>query len=348
MERRGPERRPCKIIYCFPDGTQEEFISALRSSRSGSPVPFTEMRVTDRHDITGTPRLHSVANPDGQQSTPSFSQAKEVTAEIEESPESRNINDNEPTGGDRAGSGSILKSGQPMLVGRTCRCSHTDCFTLTEAPRHCCCDLCRPERWHEIDAVTNPRIGSVAPVTLFAFGMTTCLYNVHNAGICPLNLTTMGLVAFFGGLAQFIGGFFELINNNTLFCTLDVSYGSFWMATALTTLVPRTTMVTDEAPAGYMGGFFCLWALFSTTMFFSSFKLSYVQMLLMLLVMINFILNSVAWFCHFDSLKKIAGYEGIAEGALAVYVGMAFNLRNTYGCSILPLLFQKNGKIVGW
>ncbi|XP_050340369.1 succinate-acetate/proton symporter SatP-like, partial [Bactrocera neohumeralis] len=222
-------------------------------------------------------------------------------------------------------------------------------LALAPPAKICCCELCRPEKCKDINNSTNPRIGSPGPVTLFAFGMTTCLYNVHIAQICPMNMTTMGLIVFYGGLAQFVGGWFELINMNAFFCTLDVTYGAFWMATAITNLVPENTFVTtSDVSNNYMGGFFMLWFFFSSTMFVSSLKIgTFMQMLLNFSVALNFLLNLLGQFTKSNTLQKVAGFEGIVEGCLAVYMGMAFTLREAYGHSVLPILFQKRLQVHG-
>lgn len=193
----------------------------------------------------------------------------------------------------------------------------------------------------------NPRIGSPTPIGFFAFGMTTLLYNVHNAKICQLNMATMGLVIMFGGLTQFLCGFFELINMNTLGCTISTTYGAFWMATAVLFLWPENAYVT-MGDHSYTGGFFLLWFVFAGTLFASAFRSPFMCMALFFLVPLNFLLQSIGYFADSDVVARVAGYEGIIVGALATYLGMAFTLRDVYGRSLLPILFQKNMRCVEW
>ncbi|KAK7195235.1 GPR1/FUN34/yaaH family [Novymonas esmeraldas] len=193
----------------------------------------------------------------------------------------------------------------------------------------------------------NPRIGSPTPIGFFAFGMTTLLYNVHNAKICKLNMATMGLVIMFGGLTQFLCGFFELINMNTLGCTISTTYGAFWMATAVLFLWPENTYVT-MGDHTFTGGFFLLWFVFAGTLFASSFRTPFMCMALFFLVPLNFLLQSIGFFADSATVARVAGYEGIVVGALATYLGMAFTLRDVYGRSLLPILFQKKLRYVEW
>lgn len=211
------------------------------------------------------------------------------------------------------------------------------------AAASCCC-TCQARKPVSVD---NPRIGSPTPIGFFAFGMTTLLYNVHNAKICQLNMATMGLVVMFGGLTQFLCGFFELINMNTLGCTISTTYGAFWMATAVLFLQPENDYVA-MGDHTYTGGFFLLWFFFAGTLFASAFRSPFMCMALFFLVPLNFLLQSIGYFADSTTVAKVAGYEGIIVGALATYLGMAFTLRDVYGRSLLPILFQKNMRYVEW
>ena len=54
------------------------------------------------------------------------------------------------------------------------------------------------------DGIANP-----APLGLCAFGMTTVLLNLANAGFIPLTSMILAMGIFYGGLAQVIAGIIE-------------------------------------------------------------------------------------------------------------------------------------------
>lgn len=198
----------------------------------------------------------------------------------------------------------------------------------------CCAETARRRQ--------EPRIGSPTPLGFYAFGITTALYNVHTAGICTMNFATLGLVLFFGGLTQFVCGFFELINRNTLGCTISATYGAFWMATMCLYVFPADLQTALPATQGgnphYMGGFFLIWALFALSLFACGFNGGPIAFkLLFALVPINFFLQSMGHFTDTPTLIKVAGFEGIVAGSLAAYIGMALSMRDVYGISVLPL-----------
>jgi succinate-acetate transporter protein len=48
-----------------------------------------------------------------------------------------------------------------------------------------------------------------APLGLLAFGLTTVLLNLHNAGIFEMNSMILAMGIFYGGIAQIIAGIME-------------------------------------------------------------------------------------------------------------------------------------------
>src|SRR5579864_9127979 len=75
------------------------------------------------------------------------------------------------------------------------------------------------------DGTANP-----APLGLCAFGMTTVLLNLHNAGFFEMNSMILAMGIFYGGLAQVIAGIIESKKNNTFGLTAFTSYGFFWLS----------------------------------------------------------------------------------------------------------------------
>ena len=68
-----------------------------------------------------------------------------------------------------------------------------------------------------------------APLGLLAFGMTTVLLNLHNAGLFEMNSMILAMGIFYGGIAQIIAGVLESKKNNTFGMTAFISYGFFWL-----------------------------------------------------------------------------------------------------------------------
>lgn len=83
-------------------------------------------------------------------------------------------------------------------------------------------------------------IANPVPVGVAGFALTTFLLGLYNSGIWhdpnsttkPLNAlwvyVILGLAAFYGGLTQFIAGFFSLRRGDIFQAAFMTSYGAFW------------------------------------------------------------------------------------------------------------------------
>src|SRR5438045_5163884 len=78
-----------------------------------------------------------------------------------------------------------------------------------------------------------------APLGLFAFGMTTVLLNLHNAGFFEMNSMILCMGIFYGGTAQVIAGIIEAKKNNTFGLTAFTSYGFFWLTLVALIVFPK-------------------------------------------------------------------------------------------------------------
>src|ERR1700712_55834 len=89
------------------------------------------------------------------------------------------------------------------------------------------------------DGIANP-----APLGLCAFGMTTVLLNLHNAGFFEMNSMILAMGLFYGGLGQGIAGIIEAKKNNTFGLTAFTSYGFFWLSLVGLIVMPKLGWVT--------------------------------------------------------------------------------------------------------
>src|SRR5664279_3624496 len=100
------------------------------------------------------------------------------------------------------------------------------------------------------DTTANP-----APLGLLAFGMTTVLLNLHNAGIFELNSMILAMGIFYGGMAQVIAGVMEWKKKNTFGLTAFTSYGFFWLTLAGLIVMPKLGWIpaaSEEAMVAYL------------------------------------------------------------------------------------------------
>ncbi len=194
------------------------------------------------------------------------------------------------------------------------------------------------------DATANP-----GPLGLMAFGMTTILLNLHNAGAFGLNSMIIGMGIFYGGIAQVIAGIMEWKKNSTFGMTAFLSYGLFWMTLValwvVETIWPEE-FTTDATAAGW---YLFVWGCFTGLMFIGTLRINRALQTVFLSLTILFVLLAVGkWvgdttFLGMDGVTwtKVAGFEGIFVGLSAVYASIAQVWNELYGRVVLPLGIAK-------
>jgi succinate-acetate transporter protein len=182
-----------------------------------------------------------------------------------------------------------------------------------------------------IDVTANP-----APLGLVAFGMTTVLLNLHNAGFFAMGSMILAMGIFYGGLAQIIAGIEEWKKNNTFGATAFTSYGLFWMTLVALLVLPKMGLA-DASDKIAMAAYLAMWGLFTGIMFIGTLKANRALQFVFASLTILFFLLAIGEFTGNGSITVIAGYEGIICGFSAVYAGLAQVLNEMYKRTIAPL-----------
>lgn len=182
-----------------------------------------------------------------------------------------------------------------------------------------------------VDLKANP-----APLGLMAFGMTTILLNLHNAGFFALGSMILAMGIFYGGIAQVIAGIMEFKNGNTFGTVAFTSYGLFWLSLVGLIALPQLGIGT-EPEATAMGFYLACWGLFTLLMFFGTLKTNRALQFVFASLTLLFFLLAAKHFTGIAEIGTIAGYEGIICGGSAFYLAMALVLNETLGKTILPI-----------
>jgi succinate-acetate transporter protein len=182
-----------------------------------------------------------------------------------------------------------------------------------------------------MDTTANP-----APLGLCAFGMTTVLLNLHNAGYYPLDSMILAMGIFYGGLAQVIAGAMEWKKKNTFATLAFTSYGMFWLTLVALIVMPKLGWMdkpTEPAFASYL----IVWGIFTAFLFIGTFRLNRALQFVFGSLVVLFFLLAYKHATGDASLEHFTGFEGIICGASAIYTGMAQVLNEVYGKTLLPL-----------
>lgn len=182
------------------------------------------------------------------------------------------------------------------------------------------------------DKLANP-----APLGLLAFGMTTVLLNLHNAGFYPLDSMIVAMGFAYGGIAQIIVGILEFRKGNTFGTVAFTSYGLFWWSLVVLLLLPESTLGVASPTPESLAAYFFIWGLFTLVMFFGTLKTNRILQTVFMSLTILFFLLTARELTAIPFLATLAGLEGVICGLSAVYLGLAEVLNETNGKTILPI-----------
>jgi len=163
--------------------------------------------------------------------------------------------------------------------------------------------------------------GNPGALGLLAFGLTTIILNMHNAGIFAMGSVVFAMGIFYGGLAQIIAGIMEWKKNNTFGMTAFISYGFFWISLVFLILMPLWGWGAPLGTAA-MVCFLGIWGLFSLGMFLITFRLSRAMQVVFGLLVLLFLLLIIGNALGSSTIIVIAGLEGILCGLAAMYTGL--------------------------
>ncbi len=190
----------------------------------------------------------------------------------------------------------------------------------------------------------SEKLANPAPLGLLAFGLTTVLLNLHNAGLFGLNSMILAMGLAYGGLAQVIVGVMEYKKGNTFGTVAFSSYGLFWWSLVALILLPQTTLFGSTFGTSLasdhtaMAAYFFMWGLFTFAMFFGTLKTNRgLQFVFMSLAILFFMLTTRELLGNPQWFNTITGIEGVICGASAVYLALAEVLNEAHGKTVLPI-----------
>lgn len=183
----------------------------------------------------------------------------------------------------------------------------------------------------ETNKIANP-----GPLGLCAFGMTTVLLNLHNAGLFEMNTMILGMGIFFGGFAQIIAGIIESKKNNTFGLTAFTSYGCFWLSLVALLVLPKLGL-GSPASATAMASYLFIWGIFTLLLFFGTLKISKALQFVFASLALLFFLLALGDATDIHFINQVAGFEGLICGASAIYTGIAEVLNELHDREVWPI-----------
>jgi len=181
------------------------------------------------------------------------------------------------------------------------------------------------------DLTANP-----APLGLLAFGMTTVMLNLHNAGLFTLGSMIFAMGIFYGGIAQIIAGIMEWKKSNTFGTLAFISYGFFWISLVGLIVMPKFGFAAIFTKGEFLA-FLGIWGLFSFVMWIITLRLSKALQVVFGLLTLLFVLLIAGNALENVMILQIAGVEGIICGLSAMYTGLGQVMNEVYKEQVVKL-----------
>jgi hypothetical protein len=189
-------------------------------------------------------------------------------------------------------------------------------------------------------SVVNQAIADPSTIGLASFGIGLFTLSFHNAGmlgqndmsiLVPLALTT-GLIHFFACMQGF--------KKNELFSSLVFGlYGMFWFIYGLINLMVVLKWIELDVKALLI--FLVAYTIFTGIIFFSTFVTNLVVILTLALLLAVFLCLDFGLAAVLagrpTQLIVIAGYIGVVDALLALYLSAAGIMAAMYGRPVLPV-----------
>ena len=182
----------------------------------------------------------------------------------------------------------------------------------------------------------NDNTANPAPLGLCAFGMTTILLSVHNAGFTALSSPILAMAIFYGGIAQVIVGIMEWKKNNSFGMLTFGSFGFFWISFAAILMLPALGLAKGPQPVE-LAVFLAVWGIFALGLFICTLKMHRLLQVTLAAVVLLVVLLVAAQLTGSSLVLNAGGVVGIIAGALALYMGMGQVINEIYGRRVLPV-----------
>ena len=182
--------------------------------------------------------------------------------------------------------------------------------------------------------VANP-----AALGLVAFGLTTVLLSLVNAGALPAGgePVVIPLALAFGGLMQIFAGAFEFKLGNTFGMTAFLSYGAFWWWFAFLLLFAHNHLIDISAAGPTVGVALLLWGVLTLYLWIATFRLTKIVFLIFLTLWVTFGFLGVGAIQANPGLTHVGGWLGVLCGSLAIYGSFAIVTNSVFGRAVVPV-----------
>ncbi|MCO8246152.1 MULTISPECIES: acetate uptake transporter [unclassified Haladaptatus] len=196
----------------------------------------------------------------------------------------------------------------------------------------------------------DTKTGNPAPLGLVGFGLTTVLLSMINAKLLPPDgeVVVIPMALAFGGTIQLFAGLLEYREGNTFGTVAFTSYGAFWWWWGLLVIFSGNGWISLDGATSTIGMALIMWGVFTTYMWFATFKLNWALWSVFLLLAVTFFLLGFGDYLGIGALVTAGGWVGLITGLDAMFVSFAEVANWAYDREVIPLggapLKSKSGR----
>jgi succinate-acetate transporter protein len=103
----------------------------------------------------------------------------------------------------------------------------------------------------------------------------------------------------------------------------------FWLTLVALMVMPEVGLGRAPSSAAVVA-YLSMWGIFTAALFIGTLKLGRTLQVFFGLLTMLFVLLAIAGATGNDTLRLVAGYQGILTGAMAIYAGMAKVVKDVY------------------
>ena len=181
------------------------------------------------------------------------------------------------------------------------------------------------------------KYANTSPLGLLGFGFTTIFLSFHNVNLYKMNTMVIGTAIFYGGIAQFVAGTFEIRKGNTFSGTAFCSYGAFWLSFCTLICGPHIFGIVESVPKS-TGVYLLFWCIYTGFMAFATLKHGHLTLKIIFITLtIAFLILSLGDFTEKKAFTRLGGGLGLFCGILALYTACAEVIDGEQGYTFMPI-----------
>ncbi|EMG50924.1 ATO2 Ammonia transport outward protein 2 [Candida maltosa Xu316] len=194
-------------------------------------------------------------------------------------------------------------------------------------------------------AYTGWRPANAAALGLVSFGITAFVLTLYLAGAKDITApnAAVGAAVFYGGLVEILVGAWCFFLGDTLFFTVFISLGAFWLSFAAIYLpafgIIEAYALNDPTQLGSAIGFYMIaWGLVCTVVALATMKLNLMLFLFFVFLVLLFYLLAAAYFTGSSKCVTAGASFGFIASIISLYMGLSLAISKQNCYVSLPLV----------